>query len=146
MNTTIHKSFPFYLSQSKAIPINHVSNHQSSSCNNFTKRDREFLNHILLLFNENYSRPNYHRFQLASDMALSEKQLQRKLKALITKNPMQYLKEFRLEKAMIKLKEGYRISMVGFDCGFSSPSYFSFCFKEHFGISPKIFQKIFCLY
>ncbi len=54
---------------------------------------------------------------------------------------MEYLKEFRLQKAIKKLKEGYRIGVICFDCGFNSASYFSYCFKEHFGVSPKLYQQ-----
>jgi AraC-like DNA-binding protein len=82
-------------------------------------KDREFLENLKQLFKINYKKPNYHRMHLANDMAISEKQLQRKLKTLINKNPMEYLKEYRLQKAIEKLKDGYRISVTCFDCGFT---------------------------
>ena len=34
-------------------------------------------------------------------------------------------------------KQNVRISDVAFDVGFTSPFYFSKCFKEHFGIAPR---------
>ncbi|MEB3376133.1 AraC family transcriptional regulator [Bacteroides sp. CR5/BHMF/2] len=33
------------------------------------------------------------------------------------------------------------VSEVAYTCGFSNPKYFSTCFKEEFGVTPKEFQK-----
>ena len=33
------------------------------------------------------------------------------------------------------------VSEVAYICGFSNPKYFSTCFKEEFGVTPKEFQK-----
>ena len=74
-------------------------------------------------------------------MAMSEKQLQRKLKALIDKNPMEFLREYRLQKAAEMLKDGYQVSRTCDDCGFNSLSHFSQCFKANYGISPKKYQQ-----
>jgi AraC-like DNA-binding protein len=129
-------------------PVNTVQTKQEThNIKNITEsmglsqRDREFLYNLNHLFKINYSKTNYQRTHLASDMAISERQLQRKLKIVINKNPMQSLKEYRLQKAIEKLKKGYRISVTYFDCGFNSASYFSQCFKLHYGVSPKEFQQ-----
>ncbi len=74
-------------------------------------------------------------------MAVSEKQLQRKLKSLIDKNPMELLREYRLQKAAEKLKDGIQVSITCDDCGFNSVSHFSQCFKAHYGVSPKVYQQ-----
>ena len=105
------------------------------------KRDKNFvdkLNHLIAI---NYKNPIYQRMQLASDMAVSEKQLQRKLKAIIDKNPMELLREYRLQKASERLKDGYQVSITCDECGFSSLSHFSQCFKAHYGVSPKLYQQ-----
>ena len=77
---------------------------------------------------------------MASDMAVSERQLQRKLKALIDKNPMDLLREYRLSKAANMLKDGYQVGITSDECGFNSVAYFSQCFKAQFGLSPKVYQ------
>jgi AraC-like DNA-binding protein len=73
----------------------------------------------------------------AAAMSMSQPQLYRKAIALTGKSSNTLLKEFRLEKAKEFLKtQRYSISQVTFDSGFTSPSYFSKCFKTRFGVLP----------
>lgn len=105
------------------------------------KKDKEFVDKVNAIIAKNYCNPVYQRKHLAKSMAVSEKQLQRKLKALIDKNPMELLREFRLSMATEKLKEGHQVSIVCDECGFNSLSHFSQCFKAHYGVSPKAYQQ-----
>ena len=52
------------------------------------KKDQQFIDKLNELIIKKYQDPLFLRPQMASDMAVSERQLQRKLKALIDKNPM----------------------------------------------------------
>jgi len=63
--------------------------------------------------------------------------MHRKLKALTGKSSSLYLRTVRLAKAkqMIEAGQG-NISEISYQVGFSSPAYFSRCFKEEFGHSP----------
>ena len=91
------------------------------------KKDQEFINKLNQLIKTNYQSPLYMRQQMSSDMAVSERQLQRKLKALIDKNPMDMLREYRLSQAAIMLKDGYQVSITSDECGFTTLSHFSKC-------------------
>ncbi|MFK8012711.1 MAG: two-component regulator propeller domain-containing protein [Marinicellaceae bacterium] len=104
------------------------------------KKDQEFIAKLNGLIAKNYKNPNYLRSQIASDMAVSERQLQRKIKALIDKNPMNLLREYRLNQAAIMLKEGHQVSITSDSCGFNSLPHFSMRFKSQFGLSPKAYQ------
>ena len=68
---------------------------------------------------------------------MSRSQLHRKIKALTGKSPSLYLRSVRLTKAkkMIEEKAG-NISEIAYTVGFSSPIYFSRCFKDEFGYPP----------
>lgn len=70
-------------------------------------------------------------------MAMSQSQFYRKTVALTGLSPNTLLKEFRLEKArkLIK-KQQHAIAEIAFETGFSSPSYFTKCFKKKFGLLP----------
>ncbi len=103
-------------------------------------KDKQFVDKLNKLIIEKYKNPNYLRPQMASDMAVSERQLQRKLKALIDINPMDLLREFRLKQSAIMLKEGYQVGITSDECGFNSVTYFSQCFKANYGMSPKAYQ------
>ena len=105
------------------------------------KRERAFVEKITAIISRRYSETRLSRADLAADMAVSERQLQRKLKALIDQNPSDYLREIRLRKACEKLREGHQVTLVGDACGFSSASQFSHAFKRRFAQTPKQYQK-----
>jgi CheY-like chemotaxis protein len=105
------------------------------------KKDKEFIEKLLETIHLNYQDPIINRAKIASKMAVSDRQLQRKTKALIDQNPMDLLREFRLNKAKELLMDGYQVSQVSDHCGFNSLSYFSQCFKAQFGMSPKKYQQ-----
>jgi len=79
---------------------------------------------------------------LAKELAVSERQLQRKLKTLLDISPNNYIKEFRLEKAKERLVNGEQIGQVALAVGFTSQTYFGRCFKESFDCTPKQYQKL----
>ena len=53
--------------------------------------------------------------------------------------PVEFLKAKRMKRASQLLIEGGVISDVAVKVGFSSPSYFTKCFKQAFGVLPKDF-------
>ncbi len=97
--------------------------------------------HLLgLLFNgleENWQDPEFNVADYGHVMAMSQSQLYRKTIALTGLSPNVLLKEFRLEKARELMKKlPYNISQITFDSGFTSPSYFTKCFKKEYGLLP----------
>jgi AraC family L-rhamnose operon regulatory protein RhaS len=62
---------------------------------------------------------------------------------IINCSPIEYLNLLRLNEASSLLSNTPEISMteVAYRCGFSSPQYFNFAFKKHFGMSPLAFRK-----
>ncbi|MBQ7194929.1 MAG: helix-turn-helix transcriptional regulator, partial [Bacteroidales bacterium] len=53
-----------------------------------------------------------------------------------------FIREIRLKKAAQLLRvKGYNVSEVMYEVGFNHRSYFSSCFKELFGMSPKDYAK-----
>ncbi len=74
---------------------------------------------------------------IASNLAMSERQLYRKLKSILDMTPSEYLRRFRLEKAKTLLEDGETVSFAAFEVGFSTHSSFSKCFKAQFGFSPR---------
>ncbi|WP_289053971.1 helix-turn-helix domain-containing protein [Carboxylicivirga marina] len=76
-------------------------------------------------------------------MGVSKSQLYRKLIALTALSPNDFVKEFRLNEAMSLLnKQEHSISDIAYETGFSSPSYFSKCFKKRYGILPSLYYDI----
>ena len=76
---------------------------------------------------------------LASALMVSKPTMNRKIKALTGKTPMEWVMEYRLNKALQLLQDhndGKNISEIAYEVGFSDPSYFSKKFKDQFGILP----------
>ena len=119
-----------------------ISEGKNSSNLDLPELDQKFVEKLNKVIKNNFHNASYLRPQMASDMAVSIKQLQRKLKALIDKNPMDLLRDYRLSQAAIQLKSGYQVSIISDNCGFNSVSYFSQCFKAQYGLSPKKYQQI----
>lgn len=88
-----------------------------------------------------YINPELEIAQLAENMAMSERQLQRKIKVTLGTTPNNFIKEFRLKKAQELLKSGAQIGRIALDVGFSSQTYFGRCFKETYHCTPKQYQQ-----
>lgn len=74
---------------------------------------------------------------LAADMNLSRVQLYRKVKDISGSSPVELLRTARLNRAyQLLLSTEKTVSEVAYEVGFSSPSYFSKCFKDKYGMSP----------
>ncbi len=100
--------------------------------------DEELL--LLSLFGkleENWQDPEFYISDYGGQMAMSKSQLYRKTISLTSHSPNQLLKNFRLEKAKTLMNEKrYSISQITFESGFTSPSYFTKCFKNKYGLLP----------
>ncbi len=104
---------------------------------NTTSLDKEFIEKVLKYINESISDPNLSVEILASQLHLSRSQFYRKVKTLTGQTANQFLRNIRLQRAKQILEKGYNnISDVCYQVGFSSPSYFTKCFKSHFGVLP----------
>lgn len=119
----------------------HIQNDDLTPVPAITERDQDFLDKLKNVVEEHYQNSQFLRPQLAAKMAVSERQLQRKLKGLVDLNPMDYLRDFKLDKSIDLLRQGRPINVVSDMCGFSTSSHFSRCFRARYGVSPRQYQK-----
>lgn len=102
-----------------------------------TTLDNEFIKNILNYINENISKPELSVEVLASKAFLSRSQLYRKIKTLTGVTVNEFIRNVRLEKAKELIELGNdTITEISFKVGFSSPSYFTKCYKEKYGYLP----------
>lgn len=79
---------------------------------------------------------------LAADLHLSKSTLHRKVKTMTGLTPLELMRNIRLKQACRMLARHDRsISEVAYATGFSTPKYFTRCFKEEFGVTPSEFQQ-----
>ena len=77
-----------------------------------------------------------------NNLGLSKSKLYRTIMAVIGTSPNRFLNNYRLNKALDKLKKkDSNISEVAYSSGFSSPSYFSKSFLKTYGILPSEYVK-----
>ena len=71
------------------------------------------------------------------NMGFSKSKLYRTMMNLVGKSPNQFLRDYRLDKALELLeKQNSHVSEIAYQTGFSSPSYFSKCFQKKYGVLP----------
>ena len=77
---------------------------------------------------------------LANEMAVSRSSLHKKIKSISGMTPNDYIQLIRLKRAAELLSGNeYQISEIAYLVGFNSPSYFSKCFYNQFGMLPRDF-------
>jgi AraC-like DNA-binding protein len=100
-------------------------------------QDESLLVSLFKSLEQNWQNPDFNIEDYCQTMAMSKSQLYRKTIILTGFSPNILLKEFRLEKAKeLMRKQRYTISQITFDSGFTSPSYFTKCFKNKYGLLP----------
>lgn len=88
-----------------------------------------------------YADPEYNVEKLSETLGLSRGHLHRKIKELTGTSPVEFLRTYRLNKATQLLRQNaYTVSEVAYRTGFSSPAYFSKCFKAVYGVTPTEYQ------
>ena len=76
------------------------------------------------------------------DSELNVEDLYRKIKSLTNYAPNELLRMSRLKRAASLLaSSGMTVAEIAYEVGFTSPSYFTKCYKEQFGESPTEFLK-----
>lgn len=95
-----------------------------------------FLTHLFKEIDARLDDPGLGVDALCSAMAMSRSTLNRKLKSVAGTSAGDLIRKYRLQKAAGFLSDGMDIASSAYNVGFSSPSYFSQCFKEQYGITP----------
>lgn len=104
--------------------------------------DKGFVEKLKMLIDEKMGDSNLSVEDLGSDLGLGRVQLYRKTKALTGYSPNELLRMARLKKAASLLASTEKtVAEITYEVGFSSPSYFTRCYKDYFGESPTDFLK-----
>ncbi|MDA8763784.1 response regulator [Flavobacteriaceae bacterium] len=107
------------------------------SLKNSNSLDKEFINNIIKYINENINDESLNVASLAGELSLSRSKLYRKIKSLTGSTANEFIRKVRLKKAKQLLENSeFNVSEVTYKVGFSSPSYFTKCFKEYYGVLP----------
>nr|WP_244437166.1 response regulator [Bacteroides reticulotermitis] len=103
-----------------------------------TSVDEQLIQKSLEYIEKNMDNPEYGVEELSRDLGMVRMSLYRKLQSITGNTPTDFIRSIRLKRAA-QLLQGSRLPIVEIanQVGFSSPSYFSKCFREMFGMLPK---------
>ena len=104
-----------------------------------SKKDEAFAERLRQVVDDYLTDPNLTVEFLGSKLQLSRTQLFRRVKAVAGKGPLDYIRERRLIRADELLRTtDMTIQQVALELCFSSPGYFTKCYKEYFGHLPSV--------
>ena len=112
-------------------------NTESKIRNDVGPVDNEFYNRFLAKVEEQMGNSELNVDQLASELGLGRSQFYRKIKALTNYSPVELLRRLRLQRSRQLLTTTEKsVSEIAYEVGFSTPAYFTKCFRHAFGKTP----------
>ena len=98
----------------------------------------KFILKLIKVIEENLENPDFNIQTLCESIDSSYQYVYRKVKALTGETINDFVRTIKLKRATQYLCKGeLRISEILYKSGFNSHSYFTKCFKEHYGMTPK---------
>ena len=98
----------------------------------------KFIDTLVKAIEQNIDNSEFGIQELCEISRYSYQQVYRKVKALTGESINEFIRTVRLKRAAQYLAQSdTRISAIMYSVGFNSHSYFTKCFREHFGLSPK---------
>lgn len=100
--------------------------------------DEKFLKDAVNAVNDYLDDPTFDVEKFSDVIGISANQAYRKIKALTGQTAKEFIRNQRLKTASsLFLQKKRSISEIIYMVGFSSPSYFTRCFREYYGCTPK---------
>jgi len=100
-----------------------------------------FEERVRAVVNEHLADPAFSVEQLAEAVGRTRRTVTRKTKETFGQTPSALIRTLRVERGAALLdKEEGTVSEIAYAVGFNSLSYFSRCFKDHFGVPPSVYR------
>ena len=107
-----------------------------------TSLDEELIKRALLAVEKNMDNSEYSVDDLSLELAISRRQLSRKLQSIIGLSPSEFICSVRLKRAAQLLKDSqYNVSEISDRVGFYTIQKFNRNFKDEFGITPTQYRE-----
>ena len=113
----------------------------SPSKPNVVSQDDIFIQRVMSYIEENIENSEMTIEDIALHIGFSRSAFFKKLKSLTGLAPVEFLKEVRIQRAAQLIETGeYHFSEITYMIGINDPRYFSRCFKQKFGMSPREYK------
>lgn len=104
----------------------------------YSESDKTFIEKLTAIIKDNISNPDLDVTFLKKEMGVSRSLLHLKLKGLVGCSSTEFIRAIRLKEAVKLISHGKcNFSQAAYETGFSSPTYFTRCFREFYGKSPR---------
>lgn len=99
--------------------------------------DNEFYNRFIKIFRTGMGNPDLNVDMIASQMGLERSQFYRKIKSLTNYAPVELIRRLRLQRGReLIISTEKTISEIAYEIGFSTPAYFTKCYRDAYGETP----------
>ena len=104
--------------------------------------DKEFIDKMLKIINDNISNTEISTKFIADEMGVSIRNLYRRLEGILNQTPTNIIKEYRLAKAeQLLTSTKLSIDEIIYKAGFVNRGTFFKCFAAKYGCTPKVYRK-----
>ena len=135
-DTTVGMTFESAHTASAHNP-NALSSAAAAKTHDVDSIDARLLAKITQAVEEHVADSDFNVTRLQETLGLGSKLLYRKVKQMTGKTPVEFIRQIRMQRAAILLRESrFSVSEVMYMVGFSNSSYFSKCFQKAYGITP----------
>ena len=105
------------------------------------QKDLEFVQNVHHIIEKNLQNDEFNVNTLAEEMGLSRSPFFKKLKSLTGFAPVDLVKEIRLTKALQYVETtDMNVTEIAYTVGFRDPGYFTKCFRQKYGKTPKEYR------
>ena len=109
----------------------------------YSSADKKFLQAIIDSIEQHLTDGNYDVEQLSEEMHISKSTLYRKIKSMTGLSAVSLIRNVKMKRAcMMLLSRERNISEVAYALGFTTPNYFSKCFKKEFEVTPSEYLQL----
>lgn len=105
--------------------------------------DQKFIEQTIDIIMRNFENPDFDMNVLANELKIGRSKLYSKIKEITGFTPNEFSLNIKLKEGLRMLKDSpeLNVSEISYKLGFSSPRYFSKCFKDFYGVAPQTYRK-----
>ena len=105
--------------------------------------DSQFVEEVTEIIKRNFDNPEFDMNVLASEMNMGRSKLYTRIREATGITPNEFTLHIKLKEGLRMLKESptLNVSEIAYRLGFTSPRYFSKCFKDFYGVTPQSCRK-----
>ena len=105
------------------------------------EKDKILLSKVEKIIMAHLDDNTYSLNDLLKDVGIGRTLLHIKLKSTVGLSTTEFINKIKLNESVKLLAKGKNISEAAYATGFSSPNYYSRCFKKYYGVSPNEYLK-----